>query len=125
MIKKFAKGLKGFTNWLNEPRVLEISYHKVDDEPMFEEETTKEDIENVKLTVDFNQAVTNLRIKNYDKTLKLIKGFIKKQYEKDGLLPINKQVEEDAKSTLIMYARLGLIDDMNNLKPAAYEVLNV
>lgn len=112
--------------WLNEPRVLEVSYGKVEDTPMFDIEDNEEDtMENIRLTVDFNNALRNKRIANYENTLRLVKRFIQKKNEKDGLLLTNRQLEEDAKETVMLYARMGLIDDFNNLKPAVLEVLEV
>lgn len=117
-----------FWNWLNTPRVLEVTYKTIKDEvkPMFKvEETKKNKIENLRLTVDFYDALRKKRIANYENTLRLVKNFIKRKSENDGLLLTNRQLEEDAKETVMMYARMGLIDDFNNLKPAALEVLEV
>ncbi len=117
-----------FWTWLNTPRVLEITYKEIENEikPMLKiEETEKDTVENIRLTVDFNNALRNKRIANYENTLRLVKRFIQKKNENDGLLVTNRQLEQDAKETVMLYARMGLIDDFNNLKPAILEVLEV
>ncbi|MCQ2957265.1 MAG: hypothetical protein MJ180_00010 [Candidatus Gastranaerophilales bacterium] len=109
--------IKKFLNWLNKPRCLEVSYILNCEEP------TKDEIENVVLTHDFNARLREIRTKNFDETKEIIKSYTQNKYQKDGLLITNRQLEEETNEMIIKLLQSGAIDNMNRLNTETIQTL--
>lgn len=119
--KSIKRCLKSFVKFINEPRVLEIRFglakdFQCDDFIVIEEDEPI--IKNIYEEIERENFVRNL---NKQRTQDLIYQYIKKKYEADGLMPTEKQLQEDTQKAFFNYVAAGLIDHMNNLKRGAEE----
>ena len=99
-----------FIEILNEPRFLEISYGNYEDKPIIKD---LKPFDYKKIALDLNKQNTE----------ELIRAYVKRRAEKDGLLLTENQLNYDTEQAYINYKNAGFIDLNNNLKIGVEEGL--
>ncbi len=99
---------KKLIEFLNKPRFIEITYGTYEDEDRYNQPIVK----NLE-TIDYSKIALKLNKQN---TKELIRAYIKKTTEKDGLLLNQKQLDYETEQTYKNYKNAGLIDLNCNLK---------
>ena len=107
--------IKKFIEILNKPRFIEIAYGTYEDEDRY----NKPIIKDLK-PIDYSKIALDLNKQN---TKDLIRAYVEKRAEQDGLLLTEKQLKYDTEQTYRNYKYAGLIDLNNNLKIGVEEGL--
>lgn len=107
--------IKKFIEILNKPRFIEITYGTVEEETHCIDTTTNRyDQPIIKgLEIDYGKIALDLNKQN---TKDLIRAYVEKRAEQDGLLLTEKQLKYDTEQTYKKYKNAGFIDLNNNLK---------
>jgi len=120
---------KDFNKFMHAVRTLEISYEVEDDrynKPIVKEiNKDEEKAKNVALSIDFYSATNKLKEKNFAKNIKIIENKLKKEYEKQGLLPTQRQIEYEALQHWNFLLETGQIDELNCFNEAYNKVLDL
>ena len=107
--------IKKFIEILNKPRFIEITYGTCEDEDRYNEPIIK-DLK----PIDYSKIALDLNKQN---TKELIRAYVKRRAENDGLLLTENQLNYDTEQTYINYKNAGFIDLNNNLKIGVEEGL--
>lgn len=87
-------------------------------------ESIENQLENEDLTEEFNKRVDKIEKENLAKTLLLLMQLeIKNELETSGLLLTEKEAKNRSVKSYYNLIRKGIIDEFNNLKPAALECI--
>lgn len=106
--------IKKLIEFLNKPRFIEITYGTYEDEDRYDQPIIKD------LEIDYAKIALDLNKQN---TKDLIRAYVEKRAEQDGLLLTEKQLKYDTEQTYRNYKNAGFIDLNNNLKIGVEEGL--
>ena len=124
--------IKKLIEILNKPRFIEFTYGTYEDELRTSSNTQRVGLRRTHnedrydqpiikdLEIDYAKIALNLNKQN---TKELIRAYIEKRAEQDGLLLTEKQLKYDTEQTYRNYKNAGFIDLNNNLKIGVEEGL--